>query len=135
MKAEALCWERMLRALPPEEFCASIPAASLTSGSLKRYLENPDDAVIDVSRMRERPKPGRVLIAAGQHKCIAQGLIRRKLCTLIPKKQLLHIGGEPVVNGCFGIPKPSDSPDEPSPLRFIMNLTASNSIMKKFDGD
>eukprot|EP00971_Amphidinium_carterae_P331016 6464351-Amphidinium_carterae.1 len=135
MKAEALTWSRMMEALPPEAYCASIPAVALAKGSLKHYLENPDAAIIDVSTLTERPKPGRVLMAAGEEKLIACGLIDRNICKLIPKRELLHIGGRPVVNGCFGIPKPNHTGDGASPLRFIMNLTASNSIMKRFDGD
>eukprot|EP00971_Amphidinium_carterae_P167159 3312114-Amphidinium_carterae.1 len=135
MKAEALSWNRMVGALPPKEYCASIPALALATGNLKRYLECPEDAVVDVSSMSKRPKPGRVLMVRGEERSIARGLIERNLCRLIPKQELLHIGGEPLVNGCFGIPKPNCKEEGPAPLRFIMNLTATNSIMKRFDGD
>eukprot|EP00971_Amphidinium_carterae_P211391 4194179-Amphidinium_carterae.4 len=119
MKAEALSWDRMVEALPPKEYCASIPALALATGSLKRYLESPEDAVVDVSSMRERPKPGRVLMVRGEQKRIARGLIERNLCKLIPKRELLHIGGEPLVNGCFGIPKPNCTGEGPAPLRLL----------------
>ena len=65
---------------------------------------------------------------------IAHELVRRKICAWVPLRKVYHVGSTPVLNGLFGVSKPSNLPDGRPILRLIMNLTGSNSTQFQLEG-
>ena len=72
---------------------------------------------------------GKVHAKAGEMEQVERGV-----CTWTPFHEVLKYRGQPVLNGLFGVEKPSKlAPGKPV-LRLIMNLVASNSVMQGLEG-
>jgi hypothetical protein len=83
----------------------------------------------------ELPKmPGKIHIREGDQMRIADELVRRNVCDWIPLKSVFSVRGTKVLNGLFGVAKPTSLQDGRPILRFIMNLTGSNSTHFQLEG-
>ena len=69
--------------------------------------------------------------------CIARNLLELGLVRILSGSELIKVGNRPLLNGLFGVTKGKAVPEAPhlEVLRLIMNLTASNSVMKDLRGD
>ena len=69
--------------------------------------------------------------------CIARNLLELGLVRVLSDNELIRVGNRPLLNGLFGVTKGKPVPEAPhlEVLRLIMNLTASNSVMKDLRGD
>eukprot|EP00971_Amphidinium_carterae_P348898 6490729-Amphidinium_carterae.1 len=139
-KAECLTWHRMEPALPPIASCGIIPAVSLATGGILDYLRRPECALFDLRHLKARPAPGKVNIAQHERTLVAGHLVSRRLCSLLYDSELVWIQGLPLVNGLFGVEKPGSTVHtldgaSSTCLRLIMNLTASNSVMRACEGN
>lgn len=65
---------------------------------------------------------------------IGNELIVRNICEWIDLDQVYRVGSTPILNGLFGVEKPSKLADGRAVLRFIMNLTGSNSTQDQLEG-
>ena len=134
-RAHALTWAQVEPSLPPKERCGSIDVLALCDERMRMYLGAPLGALVDLDGLDRRPRPGRVHAKPGEAVLIGRGLLSRGLVRPLRKRDLLHVRGEPLLNGMFGVTKDSALPDGRPVLRLIMNLTASNSVMADFPGD
>ena len=141
LRAMKLTWDQLEPALPPQRFCGCIDIMELVDGPVKDYLERPEDALVDLATVSERPRPGSCMIERGEELRIAKGLLARNMVIPLKRSELVHIGGEPLVNGVFGVTKGKVVKDESSKwvgkdvLRLIMNLTATNEVSLDSGGD
>eukprot|EP00971_Amphidinium_carterae_P209442 4154664-Amphidinium_carterae.1 len=56
---EVLDWARVVPGLPPYEHCAAVNSVALAEGEIREYLLHPELAVLDVTTLKARPRPGR----------------------------------------------------------------------------
>ncbi|CAK0803102.1 unnamed protein product [Prorocentrum cordatum] len=132
-RAVELTWEQIEPALPPADRCGRLRAVDFCKPRVRRYLEEPIEMLVPLDCFPARPKPGKVMASSTEIVRIGRGLLERGLVAPLRRSDLLHIHGEPVVNGLFGALKDDLVPSGPSAgqpqLRLIMNLTASNQLM------
>eukprot|EP00971_Amphidinium_carterae_P351971 6492369-Amphidinium_carterae.2 len=138
--AEELTWTRVAAALPPAESCATLCVEDVCEGSALRYVECPDKALLPHYETLPAPKSARVRLRRSERVLFGQELLKRGLVSIVRESELVRWHGVPVLNGLFGIPKPSqlvlddDGVERPA-LRLIMNLQLINGFMKAFPGD
>ncbi|CAK0891233.1 unnamed protein product [Prorocentrum cordatum] len=132
-RAVELTWEQIEPALPPADRCGRLRAVDFCEPRVRRYLEEPIEMLVPLDCFPARPKPGKVMASSTEIIRIGRGLLERGLVAPLRRSDLLHIRGEPVVNGLFGVLKDDLVPSGPlagqPQLRLIMNLTASNQLM------
>ena len=78
--------------------------------------------------------PGRIHVKACDKMKIASELVKRRICDWIPLEKVYKIRGTPILNGLFGVGKPSFLQDGRQVLRLIMNLTGSNATQEQLTG-
>eukprot|EP00971_Amphidinium_carterae_P232556 4614965-Amphidinium_carterae.1 len=138
--AEELTWTRVKAALPPAESCATLSVEDVCEGSALKYVECPESALLPHYETLPAPKPARVRLRRSERLVFGRELLKRGLVSVVRESELVRWHGVPVLNGLFGIPKPSqlvlddDGVQKPA-LRLIMNLQPINGFMKSFPGD
>ena len=96
---------------------------------------------MDPTEIDERPKPGKVMFKKGEAALIGRNLLSRKLTVALRREELIHIQGQALLNGSFGVGKGDflelleGDTEALEILRWIMNLTATNTITYDLDGD
>lgn len=129
-----LTLDQTLPALPPLEHGGCINALDWVSARTqdlllnpKLLLKKPEDIVL--------PKmPGKVHMDPKDRMAIAEELVRRHVCEWIPLDKVYRVGSTVILNGLFGVSKPSCLEDGRPILRFIMNLVGSNSTQLQMEG-
>lgn len=116
------------------------PSNWLTSlDATREVLEDP------VSLLRggfghPRPKiPGAVHFGKGEKMSVCEELVRRGICEWIESSTVAKVDGIPILNGLFGVQKPSKASgskleDGRPILRVIMNLKPTNSVLTQIRG-
>eukprot|EP00971_Amphidinium_carterae_P334869 6470397-Amphidinium_carterae.1 len=138
---EQISWGRTEPGLPPFEHCAAVDAVMLAEGPVREYLLHPERAVVDVTQLSSRPRPGRVCVAQNQELQLFRGLLARNLVGVIEESECLYVAGEVLVNGLFAVPKvdsvakDAEGRELGTVQRLIMNLTASNQIFLPMPAD
>ena len=90
---------------------------------------NPDEMVVeDVGQPLPKPQ-GRIHMERVDALKIAEELVDRVVCSWFPRKDVAVYRGECVINGLFGVPKPSLTDKGFPVLRLRMNLVPANSIL------
>ena len=134
-KLEVLTIEQVEPSLPPKSHGGAIRALSWVSGRTKQFLEHPEDCVLDPSLMKKLPKlQARVHVASDDKVELAKLLVERGICGWTEESAVFRYEGEMVLNGLFGVPKPTVLADGRHVLRLIMNLIPSNSVMQQVQG-
>ena len=100
----------------------------------KRFLLNPKLLLRDAADVVLPKMPGRVHVREGDKLRIADELIKRNVCEWIPLEKVYRVGEQPVLNGLFGVTKPTVLEDGRSVLRLIMNLVGSNATQLQLEG-
>ena len=129
-----LTLEQVLPALPPKEHGGAIDCLDFVSDSTKALLINPHKSLLPDSGQDLPRLQGKVHAEPGEMDLIADELVKRGVCDWVPLKSVVTYRGERVLNGLFGVAKPSTLESGKPVLRLIMNLVPSNSIMKQFSG-
>ena len=83
----------------------------------------------------ERPRPGRVRADPKEALAIGRGQLAGGLVRPLRSQECVHVKGEPLLNGLFGVSKKECLPDGRAHLRLIMNLTATNGLMVDWSVD
>ena len=65
---------------------------------------------------------------------IALELVKRRVCVWIPLETVFTVRGIPILNGLFGVSKPTTTAEGRTVLRLIMNLTGSNACQLQLSG-
>lgn len=129
-----LTLKQVLPALPPKDHGGAIDSLDFVSESTKSLLISPHKSILpDVGQPLPKLR-GRVHAEAGEIDSIADELVKRGVCSWVPLHSVVKYRGEHVLNGLFGVAKPSLIDDGRPVLRLIMNLVPSNSIMQQFSG-
>ncbi len=126
--------EQCFPALPPEGHGGSIWALDWLGPSSKELLLHPERCLLASPDLRKVRLPGRVHVKAGEKLEIARELVRRNVCQWVPLSQVIEIDGVKILNGLFGVEKPTTTESGKPVLRLIMNLVPSNSILKQLPG-
>ena len=103
------------------------------SGGVLHYSNNFTDYLIAPEEMKIG-KPPRVMVETGEWEKVCHGLLDRGLCTLLPKSQLFHDDGVPLLSGLFSVSK-QEWQGEIEICRLIINLRALKSICMAPTGD
>lgn len=130
----SLSWDQILPALPPEEHGGCIDALEWVGDRTRNFLLNPHLLLKDPESVQLPKMPGRVHMVDGDRRRIANELVRRGVCHWIPLSEVYSVRGVKVLNGLFGVEKPSKLDDGRAILRCIMNLTGSNSTQLQLEG-
>ncbi|CAK0814213.1 unnamed protein product [Prorocentrum cordatum] len=139
-RAQRLSRPQVLPGLPRPEHRASMPAEEIAEGVVKEFLEYPRRCLLDLDALEAPPKAGAVLIQPGEDLVIAKELISMGLCVALEEHELIKIGPVSLLSGVLGAPKGEQlGPDAGSRRgqdvpRFIVHLTASNSVQALWEG-
>ena len=133
-KCYELTWEQVLPSLPPEEHGGSIDALSWVSERTREFLLNPQLLLKRKSSVVLPKLPGKVHVRSSDKMRIALELVRRNICDWFPLSQVYEVQGVKVLNGLFGVSKPSKLESGEPVLRLIMNLTGSNATQEQLEG-
>jgi hypothetical protein len=108
----------------------------LCEGSLREYFLHPEEALLP-ELPETAPRSGAFMASREEGVLIARNLLELGLVRTLTSQELIRIGERPLLNGLFGVSKGKPVPEAPDleVLRLIMNLTASNSVMKDLRGD
>ena len=129
-----LTWDQVLPALPPAEHGGCINSLDWVGPRTREFLCNPK-LLLKQPEDVELPKlPGRVHIKEEDKMKIALELARRNVCSWIPLEQVYKVKGVTILNGLFGVSKPTSLEDGRPILRVIMNLTGSNATHLQLEG-
>ena len=129
-----LSMEQVLPALPPENHGGCINSLDWVSLRTKRFLLNPLLLLKDPEDVVLPKMPGHIHVKASDKMLIACELVRRNVCTWIPLESVYSVKGVRVLNGMFGVCKPTSLEDGRPILRVIMNLTGSNATQIQLEG-
>eukprot|EP00435_Cladocopium_sp_Y103_P032808 s562_g8.t1 len=131
---EVLSLEQVLPALPPEGHGGSVDALDWVGPRTKEFLLNPKKLLKDPKDVVLPKMPGKVHVVHGDKLKIAQELVKRNVCDWVPLDKVYKIGGQPILNGLFGVKKPAELEDGRPILRLIMNLVGSNATQLQLEG-
>lgn len=125
---------QVLPALPPKEHGGAINCLDFVSESTKTLLLSPHKSILpDVGQ--QLPKlQGKIHAEPGEMDLIGDELVKRGVCDWVPLKSVVSYRGKRVLNGLFGVAKPTQLENGKPVLRLIMNLVPSNAIMQQFSG-
>lgn len=129
-----LTWDQLVPALPPQEHGGCINCLDWVSPRTREFLVNPERLLKQEQEVELPKMPGRVHIQATDKMRIASELVSRNVCDWIPLSKVYQVRGVHVLNGLFGVAKPTSLDDGRVILRLIMNLTGSNSTQRQLEG-
>ena len=133
-KCHLLSLDQILPSLPPESHGESIDAVDWLGARSKEFLLRPEQCVLEEAEIPPLKLPGKVHVKAGEELPLAKELIRRGVCRWIPLSSVFEVRGRKVLNGLFGVQKPTKTPRGDPVLRVIMNLVPSNACLKQLQG-
>jgi hypothetical protein len=102
-----LSWDQVVPALPPEAHGGCISALDWVGPQTQRFLLNPELLLKEHHEVELPRMPGRVHVEEGDKLRIAQELVKRGVCRWIPLESVYCVGTTPVLNGLFGVEKPT----------------------------
>eukprot|EP00435_Cladocopium_sp_Y103_P044430 s82_g12.t1 len=131
---EKLTLEQILPALPPMGHGASVDALDWVGPRTRYFLLNPKELLKPEEKVCLPRMPGKVHVEGDGELEIAWELVRRNVCSWLPLEKVHSVGNQRVLNGLFGVSKPTFLDDGRRVLRLIMNLTGSNSTQESLVG-
>ena len=134
LQCHQLTLRQIQPALPPVEHGGCVQAVDWVGNITRHFLLNPLDAVIPDHGQPLPKLQGKIHIPPDEVDPIVTELVRRNICTWIPMTEVLRYRGQPVLNGMFGVEKPTRLEDNSPILRVIMNLVPSNSVLRQLSG-
>ena len=126
-------WANVQHSLPTRELAGALDGVKVASGGVKDFLERPL-AYLKPEGSRTWMKPPRVMVRPEDWGAVAEGLLERRICDVIPLDQVIHVSGKPVLGGLFGVPK-NEEVDGIPVLRLIMDLRPINKLFESIVGD
>ena len=133
---EVLCaqyttWDNLSPAMPAE--IASVPLADVVELGCRHYVMNFASYVLP-EEMQKPMKPPRLMISDEAWPRVCEGLLGNGVCIALKEAELYHVGGRPLLNGLFGVPKGEEQGGHPI-HRLIMDLRPANLVCRGIDGD
>lgn len=131
---QMLTMEQILPSLPPPEHGGSIDTLLWVSPQTRDFLLHPEKCLKSRELLNKLRPPGKIHMRTEDQGALAQELIRRNICQWIPLREVVEVDGKPILNGMFGVEKPTFLPSGKKVLRLIMNLVPSNEILTQLQG-
>ena len=133
-KMQILSVEQAEPALPPASHGGSINAVDFVSPGTRRFLEHPEENLLNEVPSDRRVLQAKVHIQEGDKLKLAKLLVSRKVCTWVKCQDVLTVGNVKILNGLFGVGKGKTLPDGREIQRVIMNLIPSNMVLEQARG-
>ena len=106
---------------------------------MRPFLAEPWRSIKPQSEWPSKLRRCAVRAEATEWQVILKGLHRRGILHFIARSDLITWKGDPLLNGCFGVPKgdvlAEDFDTTTCVLRFIVNLQPSNDLQRCIRGD
>ena len=131
---EALTLAQVVPALPPHGHGGSIALGSVLSEATCQLLNHPEELLREDFARPIPPIPGKAHFGKGEKERVCKELVDRGICTWVKADEVLVYKGFRILNGIFGVRKPACLEDGRPVLRVIMNLRASNAVLKQLKG-
>ena len=124
-------WKSISGALPSE--VGSLELEAFCVGGCQQYVTHFTDYLLptDLQQLGKVPK---VMVSDEEWPDVVRGLLKAKICGILPQRELHHVGSKPVLNGLFSVPK-NEIVDNQEQHRLIMNLIPTNRLVRTFQGD
>eukprot|EP00438_Fugacium_kawagutii_P002308 Skav226067 [mRNA] locus=scaffold211:609064:615202:- [translate_table: standard] len=132
-KMQVITVEQVAPALPPETHSGSIDALDLLCEGSRSFLLRPEDSLLDSIPVGTWLQ-SKVHIKPGDELTLAKLLVERKICTWVPREDVLEVNGTKVLNGLFAVGKGALLESGLEIQRLIMNLVPTNSVLKQTQG-
>ena len=100
--ARAFTWESIAGALPAE--VASLSLQEFCTGGFRSCVSNFEDCLVGEEQQVLGRTP-RVLVADRDWWRVCKGPLTPGACSIVPRSQLHHVQGQPVLNGLFSVSK------------------------------
>ena len=133
-KMQVLTLDQAEPALPPASHGGSIRAVDFVCPGTRWFLENPEESLKEDVPTDRRVLQAKVHIESEDRLRLAKLLVERRVCSWVPEKDVLRVGGCKVLNGLFGVGKGKRLDDGREIQRVIMNLIPSNAVMEQARG-
>ena len=131
--AVKLKWANLVHSLPSKDMAGVVPGEECCVGGVRDFLINPEKFVKPTQHWVYQ-KPPRVYVDDCDWRELAAGLLRRGICEVFPLDEAIHVQGQPVLGGLFGVPK-NETVDGVDVLRLIMDLRPVNHLFESIVGD
>ena len=132
--AQKVRWENITSSLPKEGLAGVVPAVDICEGGIKEFLINPEKS-LKPPEAQVWVKPPRVMIDRDDWPLVAQGLIDRGICGVMPLSDAFEVNGGKILGGLFGVPKGEEPPSGIPILRLIMDFRPINENFLGLGGD
>ena len=132
--AQSVRWENITESLPKEGLAGVVPAVEICEGGTKEFLSNPQDW-LKPPKERIWMKPPRIMIDKEEWPLVAQGLIDRGICGVMPLASAVEVNGGKILGGMFGVPKHEFTQNGVPILRLIMDFRPINENFLNLGGD
>lgn len=133
-KMEPLCLAQVSPALPPLGHGGSVNALEWVAGRTKDFLTHPEQCLLVDDGRKLPPLQAKVHIVRGEEAGLAKALVEHGVCDWVELDRVVCYRNQKVLNGLFGVPKPSKLANGLPCLRVIMNLIPLNSILATLTG-
>eukprot|EP00438_Fugacium_kawagutii_P032354 Skav234857 [mRNA] locus=scaffold840:94910:97994:- [translate_table: standard] len=131
---QQLTLEQVMPGLPPSEHGGCIDALDWVGHRTKQFLLNPKWLLKSDKDVTLPKLPGKIHLVEHDREALAFELVKRNVCDWIPLDSVHSVQGCRILNGLFGVVKPSSLEDGRPILRLIMNLVGTNSCMQQMEG-
>ena len=133
-KCHPLSLSQILPSLPPKSHGGSIDSLNWLGPRSREFLLHPEQCLLPDGTFKMPRLPGRVHIVPEDRVAIAEELVGRNICRWIDLDEVHVVSGQKLLNGMFGVTKPTLTEDQKPVLRVIMNLVPINSITHQLPG-
>ncbi len=131
---QKLTLDQVLPSLPPMGHGGSIDSLAWVGPTTRRFLENPEHCVLEQPNLTGVSIPGKIHVTPEDKLPLALELVRRGVCEWYPLEDVFEVGNRRLLNGLFGVKKPTQLGDGRPVLRLIMNLVPSNRVLQQLMG-
>ena len=132
--ARTVRWENVSESLPKAGIAGIVPASEVCEGGFREYVLHPE-RWLKPEADRAYIRPPRVMIPEDCWEEVARGLLARGICGRMRLEEALHVKGQPVLGGLFGVPKGEQTSAGVDILRLIMDLRPTNECFLSLNGD
>eukprot|EP00438_Fugacium_kawagutii_P023208 Skav215677 [mRNA] locus=scaffold278:111881:120662:- [translate_table: standard] len=129
--AKSFSWSTVSPSLPLE--VGTLELEKFCTGGCLHYVTHFEDYLLPPDQQHLGRVP-RVMVSPEDWGEVCEGLIQSKICGVMARSDLYHVGDQPVLNGLFSVSK-NEFVGPIEVHRLIMNLVPLNRLCRSFQGD
>ena len=129
--AQGFSWLSISPAMPPE--VGGVRLIDFCTLGTRFYVEHFEDFLVPPEK-RCLGRPPKVMVKDEDWYEVVQGLVKARVCGIIPLDQVCHIDDKPLLGGLFGVGK-NEFIGSLETQRLIMNFVPLNSNCRPLDSD